>query len=215
MKPALALLAVLLAACGSDNGEFSVAKLVLDAAKTTVTPKAAPVAAPVITRAQVTAAGVPLIRLGVPKRDVQVYITRRDTNSGTESWATGDNTVVTLRNGVLISTRALGPDLMSAAAPTVGQLATNGGSHARAYYVLGDNDAMDRLDFNCTMASLGAVRLTVIERVYATTHMQETCTGSAGKIVNDYWIEGNGFIRQSHQWTNPGIGYIDIAKLVE
>ncbi len=215
-KPVLAALALMLAACGSDPSEAPLATVLLSAAKTAVSPKAQPAAAMAITRAQIAATGgIPLIRLGVPSRDVVVYITRRDTNSGTESWATGDNTVVTLRNGVLISTRGLTPDLMSAAAPTVSQLANSGGSHARSYFVLGDNDTNDRLEFTCKMASLGSQRLEVIERVYATTHMQETCTGDAGKIVNDFWIEGGGFIRQSHQWTNPKIGYIDIAKLVE
>ncbi|MES2665655.1 MAG: YjbF family lipoprotein [Pseudomonadota bacterium] len=216
-KSMLAALALLLAACGSDPAEAPLLGALAVVAKTAVAPRAtpAPAAAASVTRQQVTDAAVPLIRVRIPSRSIESFITRRDSNSGTETWFTNDGTTFTLRNGVLISTRALQPDLMSAATPTVAQLSRAGGSHQRAYFILGDNDGMQRLSFDCTVASQGSVRLTVIERVYATTHMQETCTGDAGKIVNDYWIERGSTIRQSRQWTNPTVEYTEIAKLTD
>lgn len=212
---ALAFAALVLVGCSkSDPAQSPLLGALQATAKAVVTPKARPAAPASVTRQQIDAVGQPLIRVRIPERGIESFIVRRDTNSGTESWATGDNTVITLRDGVLISTRALTPDLMSAAAPTVAQLSTSGGSHSRSYFVLGDNDSSDRLNFACTMASRGPVSLDLVQRVYTVTHMQETCIGDAGKIINEYWIEADGFIRQSRQWVHPLLGMIEIARLI-
>ena len=218
-----ALLAItLLSACGNDKSEPSpIGAAVGGLAKSTlarVTGKgraqAAPASTAPLTRAEIEKYGIPLLRVVIKARAADVLVTIRDTSGEVVTWTTTDGTTFTLKDGVLIQTRGLGPDLMSSAVPDVAELAQAGGTTTRAYFFLGDEDRGQRRDYTCSVAAIGPETITIYGKSHKTVHVREDCQRSEGRIANDFWIEGS-TIRKSRQWTSPGIGYLEFEKAVD
>jgi hypothetical protein len=217
-----ALALTLLAACGNDKGEpsplgqavGSVAKATLGGIKARRAGKgAAPAAAP-ITRADIEKYGIPILRAVIASRGADALLTVSDAKGEVVTWSTTDGTTFSLRNGVLIQTRGLGPDLMSAQVPTIGMLAQNGGTHQRVYYFLGKEDLPSRRTFDCTVTVKGRTTVTIYDRDHAVTHVTESCVQPQGRIENEFWIEG-ATIRKSRQWASGLTGYVDFEKAVD
>ena len=129
------------------------------------------------------------------------------------TWA-ADGATFSQRNGVLIQTRGLGADLMSAQAPSPSQLQQAGNSYQRMYYFLGEDDQGTRRTYDCTTAIVGGESVEVLGRSYATTHVTETCTRPNGKLTNDYWFQGSS-IRKSRQWVSAGVGYVEFERVID
>jgi Group 4 capsule polysaccharide lipoprotein gfcB, YjbF len=212
----------MLAACGNDKGEPSpLAKAVGGVAKATlsrVSGKRSVAAQPASTgklpRAEIEKYGIPILRVIIPARGADALVTITDTKGDVVTWSTTDGTTFSLRNGVLIQTRGLGPDLMSAGAPTVAQLSQNGATNQRAYFFLGSEDKSERRDYDCTLTVVGTETIEVFSRSHKTMHVKEDCVRAQGKITNDFWLEG-ALVRKSRQWTSPGTGYIEFEKVVD
>ena len=213
--------AALLPGCGNDKGEPSpVAKVVGGIAKSALSrvggrgkPQAA-AAAPQLTRAEIEKYGIPLLRVIIKARAADALVTIRETKGDIVTWTTTDGTTFSFNDGVLLQTRGLGADMMSAGVPSVADLATPSGSHPRSYFFLGENDRSQRRDYTCTMTVVGKETIVIVERSHQTLHVAEECVRAEGKITNDFWLEGK-VIRKSRQWTSPGIGYIETEKAVD
>jgi hypothetical protein len=209
-----------LAACGNDKGEPStmstvvggVAKATLAKVKGRRGPAA--VAAAPASRADIEKYGIPILRAVIKARGADALVTISDSKGDVVTWATTDGTTFTLRNGVLSQTRGLGPDLMSAAVPSVADLAKDGGTHPRSYFFLGEDDRSTRRDYDCTVAVVGRESIEIFARSHSTLHVKEDCQRPEGKITNDFWLEGAA-VRKSRQWASPGTGYIEFEKVVD
>ena len=129
------------------------------------------------------------------------------------TWKTKDGATFSQRGGVLIQTRGLGADLMSADAPSVGQL-RSGASYQRIYYFLGADDQGTRRTYDCTASVVGSESIEIMARSHATTHVTEVCQRPLGNLTNEYWIEG-GSIRKSRQFVSGGIGYVDFERVID
>ncbi len=223
---ALCLLAAL-AACGSGGSQNSrlvqsvntplvqavgsVAKATLSNAKARRAPAKA--AAPV-TRADLEKFGTPILRAVIPVRSADAFLTISDAKGGILTWATTDGSTFTQRDGVLIQTRGLGPDLMSAQAPSAAALRTNGGTHKRVYYFLGEDDGTTRRSYDCTVAAVGTEEIKIFQRSHRVEKFTETCARPQGSITNTFWFEGP-MIRKSQQLASGGIGFIDFERVVD
>jgi Group 4 capsule polysaccharide lipoprotein gfcB, YjbF len=210
----------LVGGCGTDRPEASPLGMAVGAvAKATVlkakSRKAGtkPAAAPV-TRADLEKFGVPILRAKIASRGADAFLTVADTKGDVVTWSTTDSTTFSLRNGVLIQTRGLGPDLMSAEVPSVAQLATNGSSYKRVYFFLGKEDRGSRQTMDCTTAVEGRAVVEIFGRSHTTTHVTETCTRGRGQIKNEFWIEG-ATIRKSKQFASGLTGYIEFERVVD
>lgn len=211
----------MVAACGNEKSEPSpvaaavgaVAKATLGRVKGQRTAGAAAAPAPV-TRADIEKYGIPILRAVIPSRGADALLTIGDTKGDVITWTTTDGTTFTQRNGVLIQTRGLGPDLMSAQAPSVGQLLQDGGTHSRVYFFLGGDDQGTRRSYDCTVNVLGRTSIEIFARAHDVTHVSEVCTRPQGRIENEYWIEG-ATVRKSHQWASGGAGFIDFERIVD
>lgn len=164
-------------------------------------------------RAKLEAAGKPLLRVRSEVLDQTSLMTIADAKGDVITWKTQDGATFSQRGGVLIQTRGLGSDLMSADAPSVGQL-RSGASYQRIYYFLGPDDQGTRRTYDCTASVAGQDSIEIMARSYATTHVTEVCERSPGKVTNEYWIEG-GSIRKSRQWVSAGIGYVDFERVID
>jgi hypothetical protein len=172
-------------------------------------PKAAPV-----TRADIEKFGVPILRAVIATRGADALLTPSDVKGDVVTWTTSDGTTFTFRQGVLIQTRGLGPDLMSAEAPTVAQLLTDGGTHPRQYFFLGADDGTTRRGYDCTVAIKGRETIEIFDRAHQVTRVSETCARPQGSITNEFWIEGQ-TVRKSRQLLSGGIGFVDFELVVD
>ncbi|MGA0539853.1 YjbF family lipoprotein [Neotabrizicola sp. VNH66] len=176
--------------------------------------KETPVPAKSIPRAEIEKAGQPVLwaNMAETKRDTLMLIRDRKAN-GILSWGTPDGVLLTFRDGVLIETRGLGPDLLSSAMPLRTTL-LQGNGHSRTYFVLGPDDVAQRIDFTCSIKGRQADNIAVFGRGHATTHVTEYCTSGIGSITNEYWMDG-AVIRKAREWVSPAMGYLEFERIID
>lgn len=219
----LALL-VALAACGNEKtGPSPVASAIGAMAKSSVAKikakksgakPAAKAATPAELRAELEAAGKPILLVSSKTLGQTGFLTVFDTKGDVLTWKTPDGVTFSQRGGVLIQTRGLGADLMSAQAPSVAQLMRAGETYQRIYYFLGGDDQGTRRTYDCRATVVGTESIEVLGRTHKATHITELCERPLGKLTNDYWIEG-AQVRKSRQWVSGPIGYIDFERVID
>lgn len=220
---AACIVLAMVAGCGNDKSEPSpmaatmgaVAKAALSNLPGRKAKAAAAAGAPApVTRADIEKYGIPILRVVIPARGADALVTITDTKGDVVTWSTTDGTTFTLRDGVLIQTRGLGPDLMSSSVPSVADLLTPGGTHPRQYFFLGDNDQTTRRSYDCTVTIVGSETIEIFGRAHRVTRVSEECARAQGKITNDFWIEGR-TIRKSRQLASGGAGFIEFERVVD
>lgn len=164
-------------------------------------------------REKLEANGKPALRVRAPALGQDAFLTVIDTKGDVVTWTAQRQANFSLRDGVLIQTRGLGADLMSADAPSLAQL-KGGASYQRIYYFLGADDAGTRRTYDCTAAATGSETIEILGKSHAVTRVTETCTRPNGKLSNDYWIEGS-TVRKSRQWASNAVGYLEFEKVVD
>lgn len=199
-------LPLVLGACGTGGGLGKALLLTARAAK------APAIAIDDIPRAEIEALGVPTMRVTVPARGIDLLMFERDRRGNVVTYAASDGSTFTFRDGVLIETRGIGADLMSAAAPSIGGL--TGGSHARSWFFMGPDDQILRHDATCQPSDGGARSLTIQGKAHATRRVDETCSGVNGRITNSYWLQG-GVVRASRQWVSASAGYAEFQRITD
>lgn len=181
---AIAVACAVLAGCGSPLVQAAMARA------------AGPVASPVASPAKDS----PQIAMTLVSRSIKFPLQQLDADGDVRLWAAADGVQVALRDGLLISTRGFGMDLMSAEVPAVADLWAD---HTRTHHYLDGADTPIRRSYSCSVATAPGD-----EKVPGTTHVQETCRGDAGRITNDYWITSKNRLARSRQWVSQGVGYV-------
>lgn len=204
-------LALALAACGSDRppGALSVGAVLGSIAPKAPAPNAAAPAKvdPALVaegRKLLEAGGKPIISVASPAIGFASLMTPIGRNGPVTTWANPEYQTLGMRDGVLLATRGLPGDLMSATAPTAAQLAVGAGHHRRAHYLLDGADQNRALAFDCAISVSGRETIEILGKSYATRVVDESCEGPAGRIENRFWFDAAGLIRQSHQMLAPG-----------
>lgn len=212
---AFATLAV--AACGSDKtstGTTDALKAVASSVTGPLRAKPDPDAKGIgLTRAALANILTPVDLVTVEKTGAQGVIAKIATNRGVETWSSVDGKTLSMRNGIILATRGLGGDLMSAAVPTASQLMQANSHHQRTHTILDGEDKPVIQRFDCRSARQGAETITVVERPYSTYRVQETCAGDAGGFLNEYWFESGGKLRRSRQMISNSVGIVAIEHL--
>lgn len=219
----LAAALALLAGCGSDRSEGGgspfaalgqVAVQVIGPAVAARRAGAAQAGAPAYpTREQIDGSERELLYATVLARKAGATLAQFGQNAGVTTYTTADSTTLALREGVLVATRGLGEDLMSAAAPSAAQIAAAAGHYEREYHFIGALDEKRSLRIPCTLAPGGSATAEVVGVTYSLREVIETCSSEAGTITNAYYLEPGGRIRISRQWASPTLGYIQIERL--
>lgn len=212
----------LVVGCGNEKAEPNpIGAMVGTVAKATVSrvtgrkaeAQPAQAAAPV-TREAIEAYGMAILRVTIPTRGADALVTVTDQKGGVVTWSTTDGTTFTFRDGVLIQTRGLGADLMSADAPSLQQLTTDGATYQRVYFFLGADDATTRRTYDCAVKVVGIETIEVFQKAHRATRVAEVCARQGGTITNEYWVEG-GTVRKSKQLTSGAIGFIETERVVD
>jgi len=191
---------ILLAACGNMQERDALAQQLL--ARLT-SPQQAPTVMDVATlKASLTPEVLaqidgPVLIAEVPDRDAVSALTRVGTNGGVETFLTPDGISVSMRNGVIVATRGLGFDLMTAdvSEPLVA-LRGGGQSAVRIHrYLDGENQIFMR-NFVCAYTQQSNRQVT------------ENCKSSSLSFSNTYVLGAGGRILRSSQWISPQVGSI-------
>jgi hypothetical protein len=221
---AAAVVLSLLAGCGNDKtgpnpvisamGAMAKQGVAKVKAKKSGAQPAVKAATPAELRSQLEEAGKPVLLVSSKVLGRTGFTKIFDTKGDVITWKTPDGATFSQRDGVLIQTRGLGADLMSAQVPSVGQLLSPGSSYQRIYYFLGGDDQGTRRTYDCSTAVVGKESIEVLGRSHAATHVTETCERQLGKVTNDYWIEGK-TIRRSRQFASGPVGYLDFERVID
>ncbi|KAF0116608.1 MAG: hypothetical protein FD150_310 [Rhodobacteraceae bacterium] len=209
----------LLAGCGNDTGSTNpVASAVGQMAKASLAKgkgdKAATSAATAPTSRQDLAAfGKPILRVRSERLGQDGFLTIADAKANVVTWTAQGQATFSLRDGILIQTRGLAADLMSAEAPSLEQL-KSGASYPRVYFFLGQDDRGTRRTYACVASVVGREKITVLDRTHTVTHVSERCSRPNSQVTNDFWIEGK-TIRKSRQWASSRISYVEFEQVID
>ena len=202
---------VMLLGCSSTDIERSDPAILFDLVKSSILQKEAlPIdVRKLVTREIVEEAGDPII-----------FVELEDGKNATLSlfpgenelpvWLGVDGSTITAKNGVLISTRGMGDDLMhSEYEKTFWGLSNPGKQYAKKYtYLLEDNQLVSK-NFDCSfdIGDKFSV-INIFDRDFSVSMRVETCTGQNTDFKNRYWIETDGTVRRSTQFHSNQIGQI-------
>jgi len=137
-------------------------------------------------------------------------------NRGVRTWSTAEKQTLTLRGGIMTSTRGLGDDLMqSAVDPVANALAAgSGGDIARTTWHLDGNDRLIERLFTCGIRTEGRETITLVSgQSLSATRVSEDCVADGVSFQNTYWKDESGTVRRSRQWVSPIVGYAEIEVL--
>ena len=222
---ALALLALAGCETARDPGGTTISGLLRQRVAQIGQPPAPPAALP--TAAVLASRTDPLLAVGIPSRDARATLTPAARNAGTVTWLATDGITVTTRAGLVVATRGLGHDLMSAdVAGALAALAGGGGRYSRIHYTLSDENRTLARRLDCELRPAGTETVDRVDRRSVTRVWAETCTaGDAGigrsdapagageRIVNRYWVGGAGAVVRSQQWLTPQVGAVTTLLL--
>jgi hypothetical protein len=203
----------LLAGCGSDVDETLTARSFQALGLKVVGADRKPAAKPLgLTRATLATLPFPADLATVVSSGAEAVIFQIGQNGDTETWSSVDDKTLAIRAGQIVGTRGLRGDLVAADVPALSRIASGSGSHDRVLVTIGDDEATLRQRYVCSLSVAGSQTITLVERSYATRHVQESCSGEGGTFKNDYWFQG-GTLRQSQQWMGADLGYILLSRL--
>lgn len=168
-----------------------------------------------VNRAQIDQSPKPLLLSKVDTLGgggTMIVLARRD---GVVTWRTADFVTFSYRDGLLLATRGLGYDLMSADvsgthAALVGEPKQD---YARFATYLGPNDETLFRAFRCNMRNVGSDLVRSFDISFPAIRMEETCTSTGLQITNRYWIAPGGGVRRSLQWVGPELGYLETEQI--
>lgn len=166
-------------------------------------------------RQALEADGKPVISVALPGVKYASLMVPYYPSKDAMTWSSPGYETVTLKDGILQSSRGFGPDLMASSAPGIGQVSAASGSFHRIYEYLDGLDAPVQMDYDCDFAEGGAQRVTVLDQAYDTRLVVETCFKGEDRFENRYWFDKGGKIRQSEQRLSPGTAPMLIQRIVD
>ncbi|MDZ4309642.1 MAG: YjbF family lipoprotein [Cypionkella sp.] len=166
--------------------------------------------------ARLAAVGAPAAGIWMLTTDVASRLLAEGMRDGVTRWRSLENTQIYTRDGMIIGTRGLGFDLITAdPGDAVKLILTAGtGQTIRIHRVLDGEDRLVIRAFVCDIAPVG------IETIYKDAagnpvqalRVDEICHGPSGNFRNHHWLR-NSRIDQTIQFVGPEIGRIQLRFL--
>lgn len=151
------------------------------------------------------------MRVTMPKLGAQGLAALSARNRGVATWRTADNTTFSFQDGVVVSTRGLGDDLMGADV-SQSNSALRGGTSDWAPrlhgYMNGEFQPYFTV-FHCRRTGSRSATVQVGSTLVFTNRTDETCVNDDLEFENSYWRNSNGVMVKSRQWVSEGIGYVE------
>lgn len=215
--------ALLVAGCtgGTDTQNTQAAKLqtLVEAYRTSRNQADAP--SPQLTPEVLDRLTVSALEVTIENRGATAFLVpfseRRDAGPGLlRTWRSSNDAQITLRGGVIASTRGIGFDIGSVDADTavqaIQQRAPISGDHV--LFIKNGDNGIDEITLDCEMRKVADETLVIVGRSFPVVHLQENCTGWKGVVAFDYWVDRrDATVWQTRQWSGPDLGYISTRLL--
>ena len=134
-------------------------------------------------------------------------------NGSKITWTSPGQVSMTFDNGILISTRGLGDDLMGADVPGLFAAVQNGaGTIQRRQSYLNSLDQIITHDLTCQVASVGVEQTALLSGPQDLEKVVEACQSPRLVFENSYWLR-DGQIVKSLQVIAASQGYITAEQL--
>jgi hypothetical protein len=166
-----------------------------------------------LTREVIEAQEIDLLRVSIISREATAFLAIGGVNGTTVTWLSPDGLSLTFDRGVLVASRGFGDDLMGSDAGGAIASLNGGGNHLRTQDFLNSLDRIEQRVFQCETIATGTEALTIVERTYQTTVLEETCVDGGFSFKNTYWRDREGVIWQSRQWISAQTGYLGYQRL--
>lgn len=170
------------------------------------------------TRAQLQGVAGSVLFAHLNKAGAYATLSLIGNNKGVQTFITNDSISISMQSGVILATRGLGGDLMSA--DVSGSVAAlnkqTPGQYTRTMRRLNGQDAIQTTIFTCKMANIGPETLTILGTKFSTQHFKERCNAANQTFENDYWQgRKDPVIWQSQQWLGDATGDVTLQLLVK
>ncbi|MFU8776769.1 MAG: YjbF family lipoprotein [Roseovarius sp.] len=139
-------------------------------------------------------------------------------NGAYQTWAAYGSSArlsATTLNGVLVSTRGLGNDLMSSRLEPLLDVVSrrvDGVATIQQRYLDGENQIVN-LKSDCKITRGETETLGGVSGSVSAVRMTAECWQADRSVVNSYLVDANGTVVQSRHWAGPTMGYSSIQRL--
>ena len=153
------------------------------------------------------------LRVILPERGAQATLAPVANDAGTVVWQTLDGITLSFRQGILVSTRGLGEDLMTSDVSNRLEMMSGPADgtyypHIRSY-LNGEYQTVFR-SYQCRQRA-GAANAG--SRTPGGRKIEETCVSPQDEFTNTYWLGAAGEVIKSRQWVSPEIGTMETARI--
>lgn len=159
--------------------------------------------------------GAALMEFKIPQKGFATLIYEAGSSGGVRRWRAIDNVALHTRDGMLISTRGTGDDLMTTQVDGAAALIASGGTGqiTRFHRRLDGEDQFEMRAWVCDIRPDGYEEIPVSQTEVSTTlRMAEVCHGTHDGFTNLYWVE-DGQIRRQLQHFSAQIGPVQLLFL--
>ena len=142
------------------------------------------------------------------------------TTGSVATWVeAGGRTLSTANTGVLLKTRGFGRDLMTVRADDLQQVLTGRATGAtqalRVHRTLDGSNQIVTNTLVCRITREGPEVVRFANLAFATQRIEEACLLADGsEIINRYWMDAAGILRQSEQWVSPEEGRFLLQRVL-
>ncbi|MEL7282450.1 MAG: YjbF family lipoprotein [Pseudomonadota bacterium] len=130
-------------------------------------------------------------------------------------WQASTGQILVTRNGLLIYTRGLEADLISADVTGVRAAIRAGTGHAtRRHQYLGPSSKLEQSVFTCTYTTVGPTEVSLFDGAFLAMDVRESCKDATRSFENVYLVDPqSGTFHKSYQWVSGLYGRLEIALL--
>lgn len=157
--------------------------------------------------------GRPVIYTEAQKLGSELLFVEDLRNGDNVSWVSPTNEMITLKGGVVVSTRGAGHDLISSdVSDVLSALLQHRLNSERIHWYLDGQNHIEMKSFFCEYEWSQDSTSAYFSELPA-TRVVENCFGTEQDFTNQYWISSSGEVVRSSQWVSPGIGHISYERL--
>ena len=156
------------------------------------------------------------LRVSLPNTGAIAALAPIAQNSDVTVWQTLDGITLSFRRGVLVATRGLGDDLMSADVEgDINLLRGRGGDgyypHIRSY-LDGENQTVFR-SYQCRRTGQAPTSVKVSDQVTSARRIEVLCVSQGDEFANIFWLDGTGRVIKSRQWVSTAVQYMETERI--
>ena len=154
--------------------------------------------------------------ISVPRLGAQGYAVPIASSGSVVTWQTVDQASFAFDQGVIVSTRGLGDDLMGAdGSQSIAALNGKAGDWAPRInaYMNGEYQSYF-MTFQCRRTGSRSIEIPIGDRRVFVTEISESCVNNERQIENTYWRNSNGSVLKSRQWVSPTVGYMETERVI-